>query len=186
MRILSKGFYRRDPAIVARGLLGKVLVRRIGSENLSGKIVEVEAYYSKGDPAFRTGFLPRLLSYEPGAAFIYMVHANWLLNIIAYDKVFGGVLIRALEPLGGVERMMRNRCVEDIRELTNAPGRLAKALKITGALNGVDVSDRRSHLIICPLQKAGVKVGSSYRIGVRRDLRRRLRFFIKGSEFVSK
>lgn len=186
MRILPKEFYRRDPAMVARGLLGKVLVRRIGSENLSGKIVEVEAYYSKGDPAFRTGFLPRLLSYEPGAAFIYMVHANWLLNVIAYDKVFGGVLIRALEPLSGVERMKKNRGVEDTRELTNGPGRLTKALKITGVLNGVDVSNRRSSLMICCSQGRRVRIGSSHRIGVRRDLKRRLRFFIKGSGFVSK
>lgn len=186
MKILPKEFYRRDPAIVARCLLGKVLMRRVGSKILSGKIVEVEAYYSKGDPAFRSDFLPKILSYEPGTAFIYMVHANWLLNVIAYDEVFGGVLIRALEPLGGVERMKKNRGVEDIRELANGPGKLTKALEITGALNGVDVSDRESDLTICSLWRGGVKVESSHRIGVREDLRRRLRFFIKGSEFVSK
>lgn len=186
MKVLPKGFYTRDPSTVARDLLGKVLVRKIGSKRLVGKIVEVEAYYSRGDPAFRTDFLERLSSYEPGMAFIYMVHANWLLNIIAYDEVLGGVLIRAVEPLEGIEEMAKNRGVRDIFKLTNGPGRLTKALGITGALDGVDVSDRNSDLVICYWQRGRVEIQSSRRIGVKKDLKRRLRFYIKGSRFVSK
>ena len=87
---LSKKFYSRDPKEVAVNLLGKILVRRIGKRILTGKIVETEAYYGEKDPASRASigkkFFNRLMWDEPGRAFIYMVHGNWLFNVKTLPK----------------------------------------------------------------------------------------------------
>jgi len=191
MKVLPKDFYERDPALVAKELLGKILVRRLGSEVLSGKIVETEAYYGKNDPASRayTGrkIFNELMFLDVGKAFIYMVHANWLLNIVAHLKNdVGAVLIRAIEPLEGIEIMRKNRKVEDIRNLTSGPGKLTKALAITKEQNGIDVTEISSELTIAEGKMESFEIGTSHRIGVKNDLPRELRFFVKGNKFVSK
>jgi len=191
MKVLPKDFYERDPALVAKELLGKILVRRLGSEVLSGKIVETEAYYSKNDPASRayTGrkIFNELMFLDVGKAFIYMVHANWLLNIVAHLKNdVGAVLIRAIEPLEGIEIMRKNRKVEDIRNLTSGPGKLTKALAITKEQNGIDVTEISSELTIAEGKMESFEIETSHRIGVKNDLPRELRFFVKGNKFVSK
>ena len=106
MSMLSKDFYERDPALVAKNLLGKILVRKINSEILSGKIVETEAYYGEDDPASKAykgrRMFNELMFMDVGKAFIYMVHGNWLLNIVAHLKgSVGAVLIRAIQPMEG-------------------------------------------------------------------------------------
>ncbi|MCD6431873.1 DNA-3-methyladenine glycosylase [Candidatus Bathyarchaeota archaeon] len=191
MKVLPKDFYERDPALVAKELLGKILVRRLGSEVLSGKIVETEAYYGKNDPASRayTGrkIFNELMFLDVGKAFIYMVHANWLLNIVAHLKNdVGAVLIRAIEPLEGIEIMRKNRKVEDIRNLTSGPGKLTKALAITKEQNGIDVTEISSELTIAEGKMESFEIETSHRIGVKNDLPRELRFFVKGNKFVSK
>jgi len=191
MKVLPKDFYERDPALVAKELLGKILVRRLGSEVLSGKIVETEAYYGKNDPASRayTGrkIFNELMFLDVGKAFIYMVHANWLLNIVAHLKNdVGAVLIRAIEPLEGIEIMRKNRKVEDIRNLTSGPGKLTKALAITKEQNGINVTERSSELTITEGEMESFEIETSHRIGVKNDLPRELRFFVKGNKFVSK
>ncbi|MDI6905831.1 MAG: DNA-3-methyladenine glycosylase, partial [Candidatus Bathyarchaeia archaeon] len=100
--MLSKEFYERDSVLVARGLLGKILLRRLNSEILSGKIVETEAYYGENDTASRAyrgrKVFNESMFMDVGKAFIYMVHGNWLLNIVAHLKGgVGAVLIRAIE-----------------------------------------------------------------------------------------
>ncbi|MFQ6086500.1 MAG: DNA-3-methyladenine glycosylase [Candidatus Bathyarchaeia archaeon] len=189
--ILERKFYEREPAIVAKDLLGKILVRKINSETLSGKIVETEAYYGEGDPASRAykGRMRfnELMYAEPGRTFIYMVHGNWLLNIVAHLKgEVGAVLIRAVEPIQGIEVMVKNREVENFHDLTNGPGKLTKALAITKELNGVDVTNRKSELTVMEGEERKFEIASSHRIGVRMDLPQELRFFIKGNKFVSK
>ncbi len=129
---LSRDFYERDPALVAKGLLGKKLVRRLDSKFVSGKIVETEAYYGEKDPASRAHrgmkTFNELMFKDVGKTFIYMVHGNWLLNIVAHPKdEVGAVLIRALEPIQGVEIMWKNRNVRYQRDLTSGPGKLTKA-----------------------------------------------------------
>lgn len=192
MKVISRRFYERDTAFVAKELLGKVLVRRIGSDMLSGRIVEVEAYYGRDDPASRAysgrpKFCVKLMHERPGLALIYMVHGNWLLNLVAHEEgKVGAVLIRAIEPLDGIEFMKRNRGIDDIFGLTNGPGKLAKALAITKELNGVDVTCEESVLTVVEGRKEEFRVSSSHRIGVRKDLKRELRFFIEGNRFVSK
>jgi DNA-3-methyladenine glycosylase len=192
MKIISKNFFERDPALVAKDLLGKFLVRKIDSKILAGKIIETEAYYGKEDPASRAylgrpKYCVKLLHDEPGKILIYMVHANWLFNVVAHEKgKAGAVLIRAIEPVRGVEIMQENRKVKNLVELTNGPGKLSRALKIDANLNGKFVTQKRSPVIICEGKKERFKICSSHRIGVTRDLKKKLRFFIRGNKFVSK
>ncbi|RLI15912.1 hypothetical protein DRO44_05875 [Candidatus Bathyarchaeota archaeon] len=191
MKVISKGFYERDPAQVAKDLLGKVLVRKLQSNVLSGKIVETEAYYGGNDPASKAykgrKRFNELMFLDVGKTFIYMVHGNWLLNIVAHVKGgVGAVLIRAIEPLEGVEAMLENRSVKNMRELTSGPGKLTKALAITKDLNGVDVTKKDSKLFVAEGRNETFQIGTSHRIGVKADLPQNLRFFIKGNVFVSK
>jgi len=191
MKILSTDFYERDPALVARDSLGKILVRKQGSKILSGKIVEAEAYYGKDDPASRAyrgkKRFNELMFMDVAKTFVYMVHGNWLLNIVAHLKgEVGAVLIRAIEPFQGMETMLKNRNVEDIRDLTSGPGKLTKALRVTKELNGIDVTKSYSQLMVVEGERKSFEVCSSHRIGVKLDLPQKLRFFIKGNRFVSR
>lgn len=188
---IKRDFYWRDPATVARGLLGKVIVRRLGEDTLSGKIVETEAYHGEGDPASRAyrgrKNYNRPMFGEPGRLFVYMVHTWWLLNVVAHtDRQVGAVLIRALEPLEGVPMMMKNRGVEDPYNLTNGPGKLARALGVTNELNGIDITEEDGELIVAKGGDEVLDVCSSHRIGVTRDLNQDLRFYIRDNRFVSK
>ncbi|MEM2105400.1 MAG: DNA-3-methyladenine glycosylase [Candidatus Bathyarchaeia archaeon] len=191
MQVLQRSFYERDPALVASELLGKILIRKLDSKILSGRIVETEAYYGEKDPASKA-HKGRKKFNEPmfldvGKAFIYMVHGNWLLNIVAHPKGdVGAVLIRALEPLNGIGIMQDNRNAKSLYKLTSGPGMLTKALVITKELNGVDVTEAGNPLFIVDSKEKCFEIGSSRRIGVKADLPQNLRFFIKGNKFVSK
>ena len=187
---LPKRFYERDPEQVAEGLLGNILVRKLGAQSLSGLIVETEAYYSSEDPASRARHgkksYNRLMWGEPGLAFIYNVHKYWMLNIVAHEpNQVGAVLIRALEPVDGLNVMKRNRGIEELKELTNGPGKLTVALEIDRRLNGVPVTSWESGITIAE-NKMDFRIGRSHRIGVRKDLVRKLRFYIEGNRFVSR
>lgn len=191
METLPKDFYEKDPTLVAQNLIGKILVRRLNHEILSGKIVETKAYYGENDPASKAyrgrKTFNQLMFMEAGKTFIYMVHANWLLNVVAHPKGgVGAILIRAIEPIGGLETMLKNRNVKDPRDLTSGPGKLTKALAITKDLNGTDVTKRNSKVALFENKKENFEVSSSHRIGVKRDLQQELRFFVKGNKFVSK
>ena len=188
---LERDFYRRDPAEVAKDLIGKVLVRRTGNAILSGKIVETEAYYGEEDPASRAYRGRKKYNSpmfgEPGRLFVYMVHTWWLLNIVAHgDGEVGAVLIRGLEPVEGVQAMLMNRGIEDIQNLTNGPGKLARALAVTNELNRLDITEDSSELVVTAGEYEVLDIGSSRRIGVTRDLPEELRFYIEGNRFVSK
>ncbi|MEM1508186.1 MAG: DNA-3-methyladenine glycosylase [Candidatus Bathyarchaeia archaeon] len=190
MKPLPKSFYERDPATVARELLGKVLVRRLNGQILSGRNVETEAYYGEEDPASkaykgRKAFNELMFS-DAGKTFIYMVHGSWLLNIVAHpEDGVGAVLIRAIEPLQGIEIMKKNRRVSDIHALTSGPGRLTKAMGITKEQNGLDVTRAENEIAIFEAVEK-FEICTSHRIGVKRDLPQELRFYIKGNKFVSK
>lgn len=190
MEVLPQKFYERDPALVAKELLGKVLVHRSPEGTTSGMIVETEAYFGKGDPASRASRkrtrLNELMWWRGGLAFVYMVHNNWMFNVTAErEGVPGAVLIRALEPLKGVELMKRRRRMEDLRLLASGPGRLTQAMGITYGHHKVDLTKSRILTVVkgVPLE---FKISRSHRIGVSADLKRELRFFIRGNRFVSK
>lgn len=123
MAILGPDFYRRGTETVARELLGKVLVRRLGDELLGGVIVETEAYFGSEDPASRAfhgkKWYNSVMFAEQGHLFIYNVHQYWMLNFIAQDSGVGGILVRAIEPTMGVETMMENRPVKRLTDLTS-------------------------------------------------------------------
>lgn len=189
--VLSDGFYRRDPDVVAENLLGKRLIRRLSDgEILEGFIVETEAYFGLNDPASRAyqgvKDYNELMWKEPGRVFIYNVHRYWMLNIVAHaDDCVGAVLIRAIEPVNGIEVMKKNRPVTDIRELTNGPGKLTIALKIDKSINGTPVTVRRSPVVVKD-NRMNLEVGRSHRIGVKKDLENRFRFYIEENRFVSR
>jgi DNA-3-methyladenine glycosylase len=187
--ILPKEFYVRDPEIVAKQLLGKRLIRRLNEIFLEAMIVETEVYYGLDDPASRA--FHGIKTYnspmwgEPGRTFIYNVHRYWMLNIVAHEpERIGAVLIRAIEPTKGIEVMKRNRPVREMSDLTNGPGKLTLALRIDKSLNDFPVFSSESEIIIAN-SKVEPEIGRSHRIGVRKDLKRKLRFFIKASKFVS-
>ncbi|MBA7465585.1 DNA-3-methyladenine glycosylase [archaeon] len=188
---LERSFYRRDTATVAQGLLGKTIVRRLGHQVLTGRIVETEAYYGDKDPASRAyrgrkNYNSPMFD-EPGRLFIYMVHSWWLLNIAAHEPgEVGAVLVRALEPIDGVPVMEDNRGVTDLYNLTSGPGKLTKALDVTKDLHGLDVTEGSAELKIVDGGPEEFQTATSHRIGVTRDLPRELRYYIRGNRFVSR
>ena len=188
---LERSFYRRDTSVVAQGLLGKTIVRRLGQQVLTGRIVETEAYYGDRDPASRAyrgrkNYNTPMFD-DPGRLFIYMVHSWWLLNIAAHEPgEVGAVLIRAIEPIAGIPVMEENRGVTDLHNLTSGPGKLTKALDVTKELHGLDVTDVSAELIIVDEGHEDFQTATSNRIGVTRDLPRELRFYIRRNRFVSR
>src|SRR5690348_618182 len=139
---LPRDFYSRDPRLVSRDLLGKILVRRRPRKLLAARIVEVEAYLGQDDPAAHSacGRTPRnaALFGPPGHSYVYFIYGNhFCFNVSCLpDGEAGGVLFRALEPLVGVSEMARARGAStgdgsyDLRQLTSGPGRLAEAFEI--------------------------------------------------------
>lgn len=190
--ILPKSFYTRNPVGVAKDLLGKIVVRNIKGTRISGVIVEVEAYNGKNDPASHASrkltVKNKLLFEDPGRAYIYFIYGNyWCFNIVAHSiGDAGGVLIRALEPLEGVNIMMKNRKIENITKLCNGPGKLAKALLITGKLNGIDVTKRGALYIAKGKPVNTNDIVSTPRIGVKVGLDKQWRFYIKNNPYISK
>lgn len=187
---LSPSFYSRDPAVVARDLLGKRLIRVLNGEHLEGIIVETEAYYGEGDPASRAFHGKKnynlLMWGEPGRIFIYNVHKYWMLNVVAHEPAsVGAVLIRAIEPTKGIKTMFLNRPVKELRALTSGPGKLTLALGIDKGSHGGSVLDLESEIHILDESSAQV-IGTSRRIGVTTDLDRDLRFYVKGNPYVSR
>jgi len=194
---LPRTFYDRDPRDVSRDLLGKVLVRRQGRNLRAARIVEIEAYLGEGDPAAHaaSGRTPRnsVLFGPPGHAYVYFIYGNhYCLNISCLpDGVPGCVLVRALEPLIGIEEMALGRGLSlngsgDLRKLTSGPGRLAEAFSITRERdNGKDLTSPSSDLFVTDDGYTPSRVLATVRIGIVKAASRPLRYVIAGNEFVS-
>jgi len=184
---LPRGFYARPAVEVARGLLGKVLVHG----ETSGRIVETEAYLGRHDLAAHSAHgitaRTRVIFGPPGHAYVYFIYGMYeCLNLVAEPKGQPGcVLIRALEPVAGVEIMQRRRpTAHTLRDLTSGPGRLTLAMGITRAQNGVDVT--RGPLTVRTARRNDpFEIETSPRIGIRHCADWPLRFVIKGNPFVS-
>lgn len=191
MKILDRPFYERKTEKVALELLGKILMHREKEGVTSGMIVETEAYYGEKDPASRASRgrtkLNEIMWGKAGVAFVYMVHANWLFNVVTErEGVAGAVLIRAVEPIEGVGLMKQRRGVEDLKELTSGPGKLTRAFGITKEHHGLDLTKKTSEILILEGEKRDFPIARSHRIGVSSDLKRRLRFYIAENPFVSR
>jgi len=178
-----------DTVALARYLIGKLVVRELPEGLVSGRIVETEAYVV-GDAAGHgyRGMTPRnrSLFLERGHAYVYVAYGiSNMLNVSSDEPGVGtGVLIRALEPLDGIPIMRLNRGVEPLRDLARGPGRLCTALRIDRSLDGLDLCQEGPLWLGRDDRDVG-DIGESIRIGITKDADRPLRFYLRGSPFVS-
>jgi DNA-3-methyladenine glycosylase len=186
LRPLSRRFYARDALDLAPRLLGRLLVREVDGSVLVGRIVETEAYrpddpasHSYGGPrrANRTMFGP------PGHAYVYVSHGiHHCMNAVARPP--SAVLIRALEPMDGLEEMARRRGLAEARLLCAGPGRLCQALGITLAEDGLDLTLGRG-LWIAPGRPSSPPVVTP-RVGVNVAVEQPWRFVLAGTRYASR
>ena len=190
---INRRFYTRDTLKVAKAILGKVLVRRTPLEVFTGKIVETEAYRGTDDPASHSfrGKTNRneVMFGKPGITYVYFTYGNHhCLNIVTEKTdIPAAVLIRAIEPLKGIEIMKRNRRVEKIIDVASGPGKLTKAFQITREDNNIDVTDSSSNISIhTPAKEKSFQIVQTTRIGIRLAQEFPWRFYIKENPHVSK
>jgi len=178
-----------DARELARFLLGTTIVRDTPEGRAVARIVETEAYLP-GDAAAHSfrGETPRnrALFGPRGHAYVYFIYGNhWCFNVTAERVGVGaGVLVRAAEPLAGLELMRARRGTERDRDLLRGPGRLAQALAIDRALDGLDLCAAGPLWLAAPLAPARA-IATSRRIGLTKEVERRLRFFERDSVYVS-
>ena len=174
---------------LARFLIGKTLVHDLGRVRLVGRIVETEAYLS-GDAASHSfrGITTRNrpLFLERGHAYVYFCYGNhFMLNVAGQREGIGeGVLLRAAEPLEGIAQMERFRGTERLVDLARGPGRLAEAFGVDRRLDGVDLCGESDLWLGAAVRPVG-RMGVSVRIGITKEAERLLRFYERGSPFVS-
>lgn len=185
--ILKRAFYQRPTTEVARDLLGKVLVHG----PTAGIIVETEAYLGGDDLASHSARgitdRTRVIFGPPGHAYVYFIYGMYeCLNIVAEPEGQAGcVLIRALEPIDGIEMMRQRRpSARKLEDLTSGPGKLTLALAITRAQYGVDMT-RGSLVVRQPYEIRKLDIAVTPRIGIRQCADWPLRFLIRGNPFVS-
>jgi len=191
---LPREFYGQDTRAAAQKLLGQLVLRRLPTgETLSGIIVETEAYLTD-DPACHAyrGQTPRnsAMFGPPGHAYVYFTYGlHMMLNLVcAPQGVAEAVLIRALEPVEGVELMRLNRGgMAETRQLTNGPGKLAQALALTRlSHNEADVTDPAGELMILPNDSSPFATVTTTRIGITQGVDLPWRYYVAGNAFVSR
>jgi DNA-3-methyladenine glycosylase len=192
---LPRGFYARSVLVVARECIGKLLVHRTDEGEAAGRIVETEAYRGPLDLAAHSarGLTRRttVMFGPPGYAYVYLIYGlSWAMNIIvASEGEPHGVLIRAVEPVRGLELMVHRRgakAASGARELTNGPGKLTQALGITGDDYGRDLCGEK--LFLEESDRPPAKVGRSARINVDYAgawAAKPWRFYERGNRYVS-
>lgn len=190
---LPTEFYLQDTREVAQKLLGQLLVRTLPTgEVLSGVIVETEAYLTD-DPACHAyrGQTPRNAAMfgPPGHAYVYFTYGlHMMLNLVcAPEGTAEAVLIRALEPVSGIDAMRRNRGNLPDRQLTNGPGKLAQALALTRlSHNGLDITHPGSELYVLPQEGLAFETVATTRIGISQGVDLPWRYYIRGNASVSR
>jgi DNA-3-methyladenine glycosylase len=200
-KLLRRAFFDRDPRTIARELLGKLVVRSESEKKIAGRIVEVEAYLGQGDLAAHAaaGETDRnsVLFGPPGHAYVYFIYGvHHCLNISCMPQGHAGcVLIRALEPVSGLQQMAKARKLRDLeliarsdfRKLTSGPGRLCEALGITRERdNGKDMVSEKSDLQVMEDEFKVEEIGVTPRIGITKSAEMPLRYVIAGNGFVSR
>ena len=191
-RRLPRGFFDRPAVDVAPELLGRVLVRRLpDGSRLAGRIVEAEAY-EPGDPAshgFR-GPTPRNASMfgPPGRLYVYFTYGHhWMMNVVTRPEGEGSaVLLRALEPLEGLEAMAAARGRTSVRDLCSGPGKLAQALLVDRAQDGEDLVGGRVVWLEAGAAIPPERIEAGGRVGVSVGVEPHWRFVVAGDPFVSK
>tara|TARA_B100001105_G_scaffold249417_1_gene236320 strand:+ start:638 stop:1189 length:552 start_codon:yes stop_codon:yes gene_type:complete len=172
LSILPKEFYQRDTVIVAKDLLGKKLVRKIGNYEMSGIIIETEAYRHKDDPAshaFRKiTDRNKVMFGEVGIAYVYFTYGmHYCFNVVAKKPKIpaGAVLIRGINPEKGIIKMEKNRKIKNFKNLTNGPAKLTQALEITKEHLGIDLTKKSKIYIEDGLYIKKIK--KSTRVGIK-------------------
>ncbi|MCO6453311.1 MAG: DNA-3-methyladenine glycosylase [Caldilineales bacterium] len=193
-RQLNPAFFQRSPLDIAPELLGCLLVRELDGVRLAGRIVEVEAYMGEEDAASHAyrgeTARNRAMFGPPGHGYVYLIYGiHHCLNVVCGPVGLArAVLIRALEPLAGIEVMRERRGQENMRALCSGPGKLCQALGIDRALDGHDLLGG-SALWLEPGVVPGDAICTSPRVGVRGDeaaINAPWRFFLSGNPDVSR
>lgn len=192
---LKKSFYRRELLDVARDLLGKIFVKASGDKILAGKIVEVEAYHGDSDEAAHSygGITKRneIMFEAGGYLYVYFTYgAHHCCNVVTGKRGQGtAVLIRAVEPITGINKMIRNRFGRKIKNdkeifnLTSGPGKVCQAFSIDRTHSGTDLTGNK--IFILHGKKIKSKdIGVSKRIGITRSVDLPWRFFIKNNPYL--
>jgi DNA-3-methyladenine glycosylase len=197
LEILPRKFYTREVKVVAKDLLGKILVKKDGNSILAGKIVEVEAYDGKIDRAAHTfiGKTKRnqIMFNEGGYFYVYFTYGtHYCCNVVTGKKDHGtAVLIRAIEPVKGVKKMIENRYGRDLLNekerfnLTSGPGKVCRAMGINKSHYGADLTD--GTIFILDSQKVqNNMIVVTKRVGIKKSIELPWRFYIKDNPYVSK
>ena len=188
---LPVSFFDRPADVVARELLGALVVSRVGGVRTSARIVETEAYLGYRDPASH-GYLHRrndrnaALFGPPGSWYVYLSYGiHWCANLVCEaEGTASAVLLRALEPVEGLERMRERRGRVDDRELCSGPGKLCQALGITRDLDGRMMPDAEV-VVLPPTVALPFEVATTPRIGITKAADWPLRFVVEGNPHVS-
>jgi DNA-3-methyladenine glycosylase len=194
LRKLTRSFYLRPTLVVARDLLGKLLVRQSGVHRMVGRIVEVEAYKARSDPASHSfrGRTPRneVMFWQGGYLYVYFTYGmHYCANVVTEGEHTGcAVLLRALEPLEGIKQMARSRDLPEsaIGKLCNGPAKLCEAFGIGREENG---SDLCANVIWIGEEKNGGKhsrIARSPRIGISAGKGHLWRLTIPDSPYLSR
>ncbi len=187
--ILPQSFYSRDTLIVARELLGKVFHRHTTNAVFTARIVETEAYIAKNDPACHAfnGKTRRneVMFGPPGFAYVYFTYGmHYCLNFVTEPEgAAAAVLIRALEPLSGIEIMKINRKTNIITNLCSGPAKLTQALSITKSDNGLPLF--KGNFIVEDDGFLDFEITTTSRIGIKQGTEFPWRFYIKDSPYIS-
>jgi DNA-3-methyladenine glycosylase len=190
LKRLECSFYERKTQIVAFELIGKVLVFGENGTRLSGRIVETEAYLGSEDLASHAsrGVTPRnrVMFGPAGVSYVYFTYGNHhCLNIVTEeDGTPGAVLIRALEPVSGIEEMTKRRGGAKLELLTNGPGKLTQAFGITREHSGLNLT-KKSFFIGEENSKEAICIKATQRIGITQAVDLPFRFYWMGNRFVS-
>lgn len=185
---LPRSFYERPTAKIAIDLLGKILIHRKAEGVVGGRIVEVEAYLGEVDSACHASFgktlRAKIFWEDPGIAYVFVNYGiHYCLNAITERRDRAGcVLIRALEPILGIEMMMKRRKTQDLLSLTNGPGKVTQAMGINLEQNSIDLT--QSNLVITGSDQ-NFYVGVTSRIGISKAKNEPLRFIMNENAFVS-
>lgn len=188
--VLPQSFYDRDPVTVGRELLGKLLLRELDGAVLAGRIVETEAYLATNDPASHAyhGRTKRNTAMfgPPGQSYVYAIHRYHCLNIVTErEDVPSAVLIRAAEPLKGIDVMQTRRGTDHLANLASGPGKLCQAFAIDRAWNCWDVTAGQRLWVAASTSNAVIDVTITTRVGVTSAHNLPLRFHVSSSPFVS-
>ena len=171
MRILSRKFYNRDTVQVAKDLLGKTLVRKIGKQKLTGTIIETEAYKGKNDPASHASKKKternKVMFGQVGWSYVYFTYGmHYCFNVVAKKdgEESGAVLIRSVQPRLGIGTMIKNRKIDLITNLVNGPAKLTQAMQITKKQYHVDLTKDSGLFIMDGIKPT--KILAKPRIGI--------------------